>query len=172
MRATADRLVYFPMHGFADSLNVSVAAALCLFSVLTLYPDVSNRASGWGDGEKEVPRVPSALRCIPCCHGELALRAGPPPPMAHAAGARRHELTRNARTNTEFAERPDHDDDTRRWCRVSGGQGHETSLSRTRTGSRPAGPPGRGRRRASDYHGHLAGSSRSLALGVSRTERA
>jgi tRNA G18 (ribose-2'-O)-methylase SpoU len=52
MRSTADRLVHLPMSGFADSLNLSVAAALCLFAVLNLYPDVSNRANGWAEGEK------------------------------------------------------------------------------------------------------------------------
>lgn len=33
----ADRRVYLPQHGFADSLNASVAAALCLHTLLWLY---------------------------------------------------------------------------------------------------------------------------------------
>ena len=35
----ADRRVYLPQNGFADSLNASVAAALCLHTVLGLYGD-------------------------------------------------------------------------------------------------------------------------------------
>ena len=33
----ADRRVYLPQHGFADSLNASVAAALCLHTLLWIY---------------------------------------------------------------------------------------------------------------------------------------
>ena len=48
MRSAADRLVYLPLHGFADSLNLSVAAALCLHTTLALY----GRAA-WGAGFRD-----------------------------------------------------------------------------------------------------------------------
>lgn len=38
--AAADRRVYLPLRGFADSLNLSVAAALVLQRVLDLYPEM------------------------------------------------------------------------------------------------------------------------------------
>jgi tRNA (guanosine-2'-O-)-methyltransferase len=39
MLAAADRLVYLPMHGFAESFNVGIAAALVLQRLLSLCPE-------------------------------------------------------------------------------------------------------------------------------------
>ncbi len=39
MLDAADRRVYYPLHGFADSLNLSVAAGIVLTRLLELYPE-------------------------------------------------------------------------------------------------------------------------------------
>ena len=36
----ADKRVYLPLHGFADSLNLSVAAALCIQRLMLLCPKI------------------------------------------------------------------------------------------------------------------------------------
>ena len=40
MLKAADRRVYIPMNGFADSLNLSVAAALSIYHIFFIYPEI------------------------------------------------------------------------------------------------------------------------------------
>ena len=40
MLKAADRRVYMPMNGFADSLNLSVAAALSIYHIFFIYPEI------------------------------------------------------------------------------------------------------------------------------------
>lgn len=40
MLKAADRRVYIPLNGFADSLNLSVAAALSIYHIFFIYPDI------------------------------------------------------------------------------------------------------------------------------------
>ncbi len=40
MLKAADRRVYIPLNGFADSLNLSVAAALSIYHVFFIYPEI------------------------------------------------------------------------------------------------------------------------------------
>jgi tRNA G18 (ribose-2'-O)-methylase SpoU len=92
MLEKADRRVYLPQNGFADSLNASVAAALCLHTLLWLYGRraVGDLATSCHDDELD------AIRRSWCGHlardeaqaARMMLSAGGASSAADAAGER------------------------------------------------------------------------------------
>ena len=83
MVAAADRRVYFPMHGFSESLNLSVSAALIMQGILQKEPSLrgamsdADRAALRRDWFVRLAKSPEQIQTYPA----WAIAATPPEPF-------------------------------------------------------------------------------------------
>ncbi|WIA21626.1 hypothetical protein OEZ85_000808 [Tetradesmus obliquus] len=78
MRQAADRCVYLPMYGFTESLNVSVATALVLQTLIARQPAVRGQLLGEGRAAQlEAKWRAAAARAPECQAGALHVKQQP-----------------------------------------------------------------------------------------------
>ena len=81
MLGAADRRVYLPLHGFADSLNLSVAAAMVLQALLFLCPTAVGNMAPEGRAALRAEWYPKLARTEEQKVEYAARVANPPPPF-------------------------------------------------------------------------------------------
>jgi tRNA G18 (ribose-2'-O)-methylase SpoU len=92
MLKSADRRVYIDLHGFADSLNLSVAAALSIYHIFLTYPEIVGSMAEAERQELRQQWYPSLARNAR--EAEIYQRAviNPPPPFVDLRRCDEHRV--------------------------------------------------------------------------------